>query len=347
MTKKIIKNEYFVDGMHCNACELLIESELKDAPNVLSVRANLGEAKVYIESSKELNPHDLSKLVEYAGYKITKTKSEKDQNNNSGEIFQALLIAILVFGGFIALQKLGIVKLFGFEEVTLPAIFGIGVLASLSTCMAVVGGLVLSISSSYAKNTQTLPLFIFHISRLLGFFLLGGVIGILGSAFILTSTISVILNLLLFFVMVGIGLNLLEIPTLINKFQIKMPKFFGKYLLSFNKTPHRYTQNQKLILLPAILGVGTFFLPCGFTQSMQLFALTKGNFTDGAITMFAFSLGTLPVLAMISFVSNKYSTHTNKGIFFKSAGFIVIFFALLNLIGALSGAGIIPPILNF
>ncbi len=30
--------------------------------------------------------------------------------------------------------------------------------------------------------------------------------------------------------------------------------------------------------MPIIVGVGTFFLPCGFTQSMQIAALSSGSF---------------------------------------------------------------------
>jgi hypothetical protein len=41
-----------------------------------------------------------------------------------------------------------------------------------------------------------------------------------------------------------------------------------------------------------ILGASTFFLPCGFTQALQLYVLAKGSFTTGALTMLAFALGT-------------------------------------------------------
>lgn len=40
----------------------------------------------------------------------------------------------------------------------------------------------------------------------------------------------------------------------------------------------------------------TFFLPCGFTQSMQLFAVQSWDPVQGAMLMWLFALGTLPVL---------------------------------------------------
>ncbi len=36
---------------------------------------------------------------------------------------------------------------------------------------------------------------------------------------------------------------------------------------------------------PIIIGVGTFFLPCGFTQSMQIAALSSGSFLTGGLIM--------------------------------------------------------------
>ncbi len=93
-----------------------------------------------------------------------------------------------------------------------------------------------------------------------------------------------------------------------------------------------------------LLGVSTFFLPCGFTQSMQFYALTTGSFISGALTMFVFSLGTLPVLSLISFASVKFSKNFKSGLFFKTAGFIVIFFAIFNLLSAFVAIGLIGPI---
>ena len=80
---------------------------------------------------------------------------------------------------------------------------------------------------------------------------------------------------------------------------------------------------------------------------MQLYALTTGSFLKGGLTMLSFALGTLPVLSLISFSSFTIQNSSKAGIFFKSAGLIVILFALFNLINSLVVAGIIPPVFNF
>lgn len=225
---------------------------------------------------------------------------------------------------FVLLQKMGIVNLISVNSVSYGAAFVIGVIASLSTCMAVVGGLLLSMSATYAQgNNRIKPQILFHAGRIVSFFILGGLIGVVGSAFQLGTTGTFIIGMIVGFVMLLLGVNLLDIFHWTKKIQPAMPKFLSKHAMSISKFNHMFT--------PALVGIATFFLPCGFTQSMQIYTLSTGNFLSGALTMLSFSLGTLPVLALISFSSFSIQNNANKGVFFKSAGLIVIMFALLNL----------------
>ena len=79
-----------------------------------------------------------------------------------------------------------------------------------------------------------------------------------------------------------------------------------------------------------ITGALTFFLPCGFTQAMQLFAISTGSFSRGALIMGIFALGTAPGLLSVGGL-----TSVVKGIFakrfFKFAGVLVIFLAMFNI----------------
>ena len=139
--------------------------------------------------------------------------------------------------------------------------------------------------------------------------------------------------------MLIMGINLLDIFHGAKKAQISMPKFISKRAFGLSKLNHTLT--------PLLVGIATFFLPCGFTQSMQIYTLSTGSFLHGSLTMFAFALGTLPVLALVSFSSFSIQNNKKSGIFFKSAGLIVIMFALFNLINSLVVIGWIPPIFNF
>ena len=63
--------------------------------------------------------------------------------------------------------------------------------------------------------------------------------------------------------------------------------------------------------------------------------------------MLAFALGTLPVLAILSFSSFSVVGSPKAGVFFKTAGLIVILFALFNIINSLVVIGLIPPVFSF
>jgi len=80
---------------------------------------------------------------------------------------------------------------------------------------------------------------------------------------------------------------------------------------------------------------------------MQVYTLSSGTFFHGALTMGAFALGTLPVLALLSFSSLSIHKKMNSGIFFKTAGLVVILFALFNIINSLVIIGVMSPIFNF
>lgn len=334
---------FHVQGMHCNACILLTESELQDHPKISSAKSSLKTHSVEIcgdfgDTSLENIAQELSGLLTKHGYSLSAEKREQPKKWSEFKIALPVALAFLIL--FIALQKIGIVNLVNTSSVSYGTAFLIGIIASLSTCMAVVGGLVLSISATFAQEGDRIkPQVLFHGGRLLSFFLLGGTIGAIGANFSLNTTATVVLSLLIGIVMLILGLNLLDVFPWARKLQPTMPKFLSKHAYGVSKLNHGLT--------PFLVGIATFFLPCGFTQSMQLYTLTTGNFLSGAMTMFSFALGTLPVLALISFSSFSIQNTSKSGIFFKSAGLIVILFALFNLINSLVIIGLIPPIFNF
>ncbi len=207
-----------------------------------------------------------------------------------------------------------------------------GIVASLSTCMAIVGGILLSMSATIAKEGNKIrPLILFHGGRIVAFFIIGGIIGKLGSVFTLNVFTTFALGIIIGIVMLILGLNLLDIFPWAKKFQISMPDFIAKNAHGVSKFKHGSA--------PLLIGIATFFLPCGFTQSMQIYTLTTGSFLKGGFTMLAFVLGTLPVLALISFGSFSIKNSSKSGIFFKTAGLIVITFALFNIFNSFSLIG--------
>lgn len=331
-----------MNGMHCKACTLLIEENIKELPNIESVHVSLVNHQISVTGefmdAPEIIAEELTKLVHSHGYTISVEKREHVAG--WGDFTYALPIAGLIVLAFVLLQKAGLANLITSSNVSYGTAFVIGLIASVSSCLAIVGGLVLSLSASSAKEggtwrTQAL----FHIGRIGGFFILGGLVGMLGNSLHLGLTANVVLGGIVALVMLILGVNLLDVFHFTKKFQFTLPAGFGKHVMNGSKHDH--------YLAPVLVGIGTFFLPCGFTQSMQLYALSTGDFLQGALTMFVFALGTFPVLALLSFGSLNIAHKPWKGVFFKTAGIIVIALALLNLANALATAGIINPLFNF
>ncbi|MCX6751224.1 MAG: sulfite exporter TauE/SafE family protein [Candidatus Nomurabacteria bacterium] len=351
---------FHVNGMHCNACVVLTESELSEVSGISGVKASLNDFSVEVTGdfsarggsasgggdTPEAVAEYLSTVLKPHGYTLSLQKEEHLVKWSDFRI--ALPIAVGFVFVFFILQKLGIVNLINVSKVNYGTAFIIGLVASVSTCMAVVGGLVLSMSANFAKEndpsislraSNMRPQILFHIGRLASFFILGGVIGALGSTFQLGTIGTFILSFIVAIVLLILGINLLDVFPWAKKLQPTIPSFIGKRVHGLKNINHTLT--------PLLVGVATFFLPCGFTQSMQIYTLTTGSFLTGSLIMFSFALGTLPVLSLLSFSSLGIHKKAQSGIFFKTAGLIVIFFGIFNLINALVGAGIIPPIFNF
>lgn len=337
---------FHIIGMHCKACVALIESELVDVPEISKAKASLDRLNVEItgdfgDKEPEHIAQDLSKILGPHGYALSVEKPlDKPGASKWSDFRIAVPIAVAFIALFIILQKLGIVNLITSSNVSYGTAFLVGFIASISTCMAVVGGIVLSMSANFAKEGDKVrPQVLFHIGRLVSFFVLGGAIGALGSAFRLGATGAFALSFIVAIVLLILGVNLLDIFPWAKKLQPTIPSFIGRHVHGLKNVNH--------VLTPLLVGVATFFLPCGFTQSMQIYALTTGSFLTGALIMLTFALGTLPVLSLLSFSSLGIHKKAQSGVFFKTAGLIVIFFGIFNLINSLVGAGIIPPLFNF
>lgn len=322
---------------------MLTEKELKQLPHVHEAKTSLEYNMVEVvgefgEKHPELIAEELTQVLEKYGYTLSLEKQKHDAHWGDFKIAVPIALGFVLL--FLILQKLNIVNLINTGEVNFSTALLIGFVASVSTCMAVVGGLVLSISANFAKEGDKIrPQVLFHVGRIVSFFLLGGAIGAIGSAFQLGGTGTFIISFIVALVMFLLGLNLLDIFHWTKKLQPTLPKFISNHLLQIKEVNHTLT--------PLLIGVVTFFLPCGFTQSMQIYSLSTGSFWDGAMTMLTFALGTLPVLALISFSSLGIHTKAKSGIFFKTAGLVVIFFAVFNLINSLVAIGVLRPVFNF
>lgn len=328
-----------VSGTHCASCKILIEDILSEQDFIQSAHVNLKKEIVDIETTSESSVEELAtvltQMIESHGYTLSVEKKVHEKESHD-VLLKAIPIGLVFLTLFFVLQKSGILNL-GIGGTTTPVTsFIIGLIASVSSCLAIVGGLVLSLSAKVMQDDgkkAAKPFILFHLGRLVGFAILGGVLGLVGQAIGINFMVSAILGLIASTVMIILGLNLVGVFT---KSKITLPST----LFSFFRNVEHTTW------APILVGVGTFFLPCGFTQSMQFVALSSGSFFSGMMLMFTFALGTLPVLGLLSFSSVSFAQSKHAPLFFKSAGIVVIGLGVFALLAGLAGIGIINPLFN-
>ena len=133
--------------------------------------------------------------------------------------------------------------------------------------------------------------------------------------------------------MIMIGVNLMEV---LPAGTVGMPKWLSHKVhdLAESKNP----------FAPMLLGAATFFLPCGFTQSMQLLALsTQDPLMSGAI-MAIFALGTAPVLLGIGSATSYAKGSTLKRVV-QGAGLLVLVLGFSNVANGMTLLGFNPDTL--
>jgi sulfite exporter TauE/SafE/copper chaperone CopZ len=329
---------FHVSGTHCASCKIFIEDTLNEQGSVRNTRVNLKRETVEIETDSDQSPEELARTLTYKikpnGYALSVEKSIKEKQG-SDVIWKAVPIGLAFLALFFLLQKSGILNLGIGGQTTPTTSFIIGLIASVSSCLAIVGGLVLSLSAKISQDnvSDTKTFILFHTGRLVSFAVLGGVLGLVGSAIGINFTFTAILGILASVVMLLLGLNLVGV---FAKNKVALPSGIFNF---FRKIEHK-------TLTPLIIGFATFFLPCGFTQSMQVSALGSGSFMSGLLIMLAFALGTLPMLVLLSFGSASSAHGKHAPLFFKSAGVVVIGLGLFALLAGLAGLGIINPLFN-
>jgi sulfite exporter TauE/SafE len=316
----------------------VIEDILNRQIGIENARVNLKQETVALSTNLDDSQHKLAEMltekIKHNGYALSVERRGQDRTD-AGVIWLALPIGLIFLALFFILQKSGVLNL-GIGGTATPATsFIIGLIASVSSCLAVVGGLVLSLSATVSQDkiSDIKPMMLFHSGRLLGFAVLGGLLGALGNAIGVSFTLGATLGILASLVMIILGLNLVG---LFEKSLVTLPAGAFNF---FRKLEHK-------TLAPFLIGVGTFFLPCGFTQSMQVVALSSGSWISGSLIMLAFALGTLPMLALLSFGSASFAQSKYAPLFFKSSGIVVIGLGIFALLAGLAGLGIIAPLFS-
>src|SRR3989344_1437702 len=342
------EHTYYVKGMHCASCEVLIEKKLLEIPGVTSVNASTNRQEVTIEYKGEKpNVHALDHIFKKDNYTFSENQhQEKKDGRNSpaNPTLVAFNIAIIIVIAFLLLEGMGISGALNIGSTSsLAAFFGFGLLAGLSSCAALVGGMVLSMSKQwqeiYAREQSGYkkfqPHILFNAGRILSYALFGGVLGLIGSRVQISLGITSFLIIAISLFMIAIALQMLGVKTFRGVW-FSTPKFVTRFVADEKNFKGKY--------MPFIMGAATFFLPCGFTITAQTIALLSGSGLQGALIMGFFAIGTAPMLLFIGLSSVKFLSNRHWAErFSKTAGFLLLFFALFNITSQMNALGINAP----
>jgi copper chaperone CopZ len=176
------KYSYHIQGMHCNACKILVEDVVEEIIQGSKTQVVMKEKIVTIEMPEEVDAWKIFPLIAEKlsshGYTLS---LEKNTSEKDGILWQAIPIGLIFLGVFFMLQKSGILNFGIGGQITPVTSFLIGLIASVSSCLAVVGGLVLSLSAKISQDSisDRKNIILFHTARILSFWLLGWLLGAL------------------------------------------------------------------------------------------------------------------------------------------------------------------------
>lgn len=223
------------------------------------------------------------------------------------------------------------------------------------SCLAVQGGLLASslaqqIEQDYLKQSAkaatkkrspgprsntALPIAVFLLAKLAAYTLLGGLLGLAGSFLTFNPLTRAILLIAIGVFMIGNGLRMLNVHPIFRYFNIEAPRFITRFI---RRRLKNNAQGKTQWVTPLFLGALTVFIPCGVTQSMMAAALGSGNPAQGAVLMFAFTLGTSPVFFLVAYLTTQIGARLEK-YFLRFVAVVVLILGFVSLDSGLNLMG--------
>ena len=300
---KILKKTLHIDGMSCLNCEHRIRYALKTTPGIqdASVSYTTDLAHVVYDADT-ISLKQIQKIIDETGYTVLpKTDTS---NYNMKKTLISLVVILLLYA---LLQHFGILNLLApgqlaDTKMSYGMLFVIGLITSVH-CIAMCGGINLSqcipqplstsdVSGSSRPLVIFLPALLYNAGRVISYTVIGFILGLVGMLIGANAQTGIsyflqgILKMIAGIFMVIMGINMLGIFPWLRPLTLRIPRFLSTKILK-KRASSRH---------PLFVGLLNGLMPCGPLQSMQIVALASGNPFSGALSMFLFSLGTVPLM---------------------------------------------------
>jgi sulfite exporter TauE/SafE/copper chaperone CopZ len=318
-----------VSGMTCAACERRVTKAIERLDGVRTVTADARHGRVTLTGVPPTDD-DLRAALDRAGYQLGAPRWFSHEPRVWGQTAAA---AVAVAALITLAVESGITRWAPDAGLSGPVLAVlVGLAAGVSTCMALVGGLVLAVSAATTADGRpdrrgtVVSQLVFTAGRWAGFAIGGAALGAIGSAARLPDRVLGAGVLLAAVVMALLGVRLTGVSPRVSGWTPTLPR---RWAARFGTGTARGSgadpgsgggsggprlAGHRGAMLA---GAGTFLLPCGFTQAMQLYAISLGSPVSAAVTMTAFAVGTTPGLLGLGLVGGLTGGRSAGG---RSAG---------------------------
>ncbi len=307
--EKIESVKLKIGGMTCINCQTKIEKALLKTEGILSAKVDWKKESAQIRfDSERVSTDKIIKEIENCGYTVKSNNEKKEEAKNT--LFYLALITVL----FLLLQRTGLLNALSpsslaTSSMSYALLFVTGLFTSLH-CVAMCGGINISQSLPKKHKNMLSPL-LYNLGRLCSYTLIGLVLGALGFVFgssakglSIPLSFQGLLKVIAGLAMLFMGISLLGILPSLRYITPHLPSFLSKKISAAkSKTPF-------------FVGFLNGFMPCGSLQAMWIVALASANPISGALSMFFFSLGTIPLMlflgSIFSVLGKKYMNAVMK-----------------------------------
>jgi len=304
-----MKLKLSVSGMTCGGCEMHVEKAAMENNSVSAAKADNSRGTLIITLSESYDNgnekdllDDLEQRIESAGYKL---EGLYKADNGNFSIKQWVGLIIIMAALFLIVKETGIMNRLPVIESTMGygLIFIIGLMTSVH-CIGMCGGINLTVSLSAVKLNnkeagtfhRARPAILYNAGRVVSYTLVGALVGALGSVISITGNIQGFIVGIAGVFMMLMGIKMLGLFPGISKILPRLPKRLSSKIISSGSGKG-----------PFIIGFLNGFMPCGPLQSVQIYALGTGSAIAGALSMFLFSLGTVPLMLGFGSISSILS----------------------------------------
>ncbi len=297
-----------IGGMTCISCQQRIENALQKTKGIRKVKVSYSTGTADVDfDTQQISESKIKNVIEETGYSVLKEHTDNAQDKNRAVGFLIIIAAL-----YVLLEQSGVLNLLvpgqlAETNMGYGMLFVIGLITSVH-CVAMCGGINLSqcIAQSQSGGEESRfaalrPTFLYNLGRVVSYTIVGFIVGGLGSVITFSTTAQGALKLIAGIFMMIMGINMLGIFPGLRRLTPRMPRIFSR----------RINTEKAKSNSPLIVGLLNGLMPCGPLQSMQIYALSTGSPFAGALSMFLFSLGTVPLMfgigALSSVLSKKFT----------------------------------------